>query len=480
MNKEGMKDAVVNEDINAAVNEDTNAVDINMTIAIIGGRHYRKVEKAETGVMCGTKDRDLVLVQKHENPGSNKHGVFDYEIMCRCTGINDNNIDYTNVEECFMELINESRRFKSFIIPFNHFDSLDARCSYTVAELPPDFYNKYETIDKVHGKKNFAFHSRVLTVLNLAEAFFSLASYFDGYLKRLVPEAIYVNIEDGDVKIIIDRMMSRDIDSQNANNEYLRLICDEEEVIDQSSLLRFLAYISFRLICNENPYDGKDALIDYPILTTSAYKTINSGIYGFVFSETRDEYSEYIDKEAYQKWNMLPGKIKKIFSAVLDSEDETLGVEEWQKYMRMLRDCLVLVNGQFKLCDPDSSNKVSFLVSNDYSIPIWPRKAVYWYHVGIPADTVEKEVIAGINVDGYIENKTDEQWVIDNKSKMAYLAPGKSIKPEVGMDIEINNTHFKVVNGEKVVRMSVDMGSPPDSVMRNNSQIIDYFDKIDE
>lgn len=465
------------------VDEKTNGVISDMSVAIIGGRIYRSVPRTEKGIFLEDKNRDLVLVQRHKNADDIAYKTLMNEIMIRCIDGGSDHSDQSSIEEEFAEVAGKSRRFRSIIFPFNRFKGENEKketCSYTVAELPDNFCDKYKTIDSAFRKGNFAFHSRVITALNLAEAFFSLDNYFYGYLTCLVPEAIYINTDDGDVRIIIDRLLSRDIELPEGNNEYLRIVCGDEDTINRSDLLRYLAYTSFRLICIENPYDGKGALIEFPLLTNNAYKAINSGKYGFIFSEAKDEYSEYIDKETYQRWNLLPGKIKDVFSAVLDNKGDALDVGEWLKNMRILRDCLVLVNGQFKLCDPDVSNKVSFLVSDDYYIPVWPRKALYWYHVGIPVDNVAKEVVAGINNDGYIENMTDEQWVVENKSHLAYLAPGKSIKPEMGMDIEINNTHFKVVSGEKAVRTGVDLGNPSDYPAFSIKQEIDIIDLNEE
>ena len=461
------------------IDEKKNGVLGNMSAAVIGGRLYREIIGADTGIMSEDGSGDVVFVQRHKDPNVGDCRIIDYEIMRRCINEEDDLADLNAVEDAFLEVINKTRCFKSIIVPFNHFvgeDDKKTACSYTVAELPRDFHDKYETIDMVYRKTSFAFHSRVVMALNLSEAFFTLEKYFGGYLTRLVPEAIYVNADDGDVKIIIDRLLSRDVDIPKPSDEYLRIICGDGGTLDKSDLIRYLVYTSFRLICIENPYDGKDALIAYPILTAKAYDVINAGDFGFIFSETKDQYSEYIDKEALQRWNMLPGMIKRAFSSVLDNKNSTIEIDEWLKYMRILRDCLVLVNGQFKLCDPEASNRVSFLANDEFSIPIWPRKAIYWYHVGLPTDDVTREVVAGINSDGFIENMTDEQWVIENKSKVAYLASGKSIKPEIGMDIEINNTHFKVISGEKVVRTGVNAGGPPDYSSLNTNQDMTFIE----
>ena len=462
--------------------DDMNGILADMTGAIIAGRGYREVIGADRGIMREDGSDDIVLVQRHKDSNVSDYKIIDYEIMRRCINEKDD-LDDNSVEDIFSEIINKSRRFKSIVVPFNHLSGEDEEknaCSYTVAELPKGFCDKYKTIDAVYRRNSFAFHSRVVMSLNLAEAFLTLEKYFYGCLRRLVPEAIYVNTDDADVKIIIDRLLSRDIDLRNADDEYLRIICDDEETINRSDLLRYLVYTSFRLICIDNPYDGKDTLIQFPLLTSKAFGEINSGNYGFIFSKRKDEYSEYIDKEALQRWNLLPGFIKQVFSDVLDNKRSDLDVDDWLKYMRILRDCLVLVNGQFKLCDPDVSNKVSFLVSDEFRIPIWPRKAVYWYHVGILADYVTKEIIAGINAEGFIENMTNEQWVIENESKVRYLAPGKSIKPEIGMDIEINNTHFKVVSGEKAIRTGMKEGDPPDYSGLNINQDIAFADLNEE
>ena len=114
--------------------------------------------------------------------------------------------------------------------------------------------------------------------------------------------------------------------------------------------------------------------------------------------------------------------------------------------------------------------------SGEYSIPIWPKKALYWYHVEVDPDDVETEVIAGINSDGFMENRSNMQWVIDNESRLIIVNPGKSIKPDIGMDIEINNVHFKVVSGEKTLVTGVDSGSPPDNSAFGGGHAIDIID----
>ena len=465
------------------VDKNSNGFLSDMSGAVVGGRIYQKVPGAEHGIMSENNNQDMILVTRHKNSDVSDYRIIDHELVRRCAGVTDDFADQDTIEDLFFEKVSRSRFFRSFVFPFGRYTGENEKkeaCSYTVAEIPSDFCDKYKPIDSVFRRGNFAFHSRILTVLNLAEAFFTLESYFDGFLVSLVPEAIYVNTDDGNVKIVIDRLLSRDVELIEENDECLRIVCDAENTIRRPDILRFVAYISYRLICIENPYDGKRALIDYPLMTNTAYKAINSGKYGFVFSTHKNEYSKYIAKEAFQRWSQLPGRIKNVFSAVLDNENITLDMAGWLKNMRLLRDCLVFVNGQFKLCDPEASNKVSFLASDDYYIPVWPRKALYWYHVGIPDEDVTSEVIAGINNDGYIENMTDEQWVVEYKSHQAYTAPGKSIKPEIGMDIEINNIHFQVVSGEKLVRTGVNLGGSPDYSGFSVEQGIDIIDLNDE
>ena len=96
--------------------------------------------------------------------------------------------------------------------------------------------------------------------------------------------------------------------------------------------------------------------------------------------------------------------------------------------------------------------------------------------MGVDPDDVETEVIAGITPDGFMENRSNMQWVIANESRLIVVHPGKSIKLDIGMDIEINNVHFKVVSGEKPLVTGVDSGSPPDNSAFGGEHAIDIID----
>lgn len=201
----------------------------------------------------------------------------------------------------------------------------------------------------------------------------------------------------------------------------------------------------------DNPYDGRDTLIQFPLLSATALNQINSGKYGFIFSGYWNQYSEHIGKEAYQRWRNIPSGLRSLLEAELNrkqGEGQYKTTDEWLAYMRMLRDCLVLENGQFRLCDPDVPSQVLFLQTGDYRIPVKPRKAVYWYHVGMPEDQFENGIVAGINADGYVENYSHIQWDISKPAAAIKLESRQSIKPEEGMRIDIGGKVLYVICGE--------------------------------
>ena len=459
--------------------ERKNGVLADMSAAVIGDRLYRAIADSELGIMADDGNREKIIVQRH----SRIDDVLLDEIKNRVKqNILNNDIDcnYEDDEERLLEIINGSRKFRTLVYPFTYFpysDEVNGESIYTISELPNDFCEKYYSINNAVRKEKFPFHSRIVAAVNMAEAIAMLRVYFKDYLERLIPEAFYVNVENGDIKVIIDRLMSSDNLGLTEDQEYLRIKRREMYKLETEDLLKFAAYTSFRLICIESPYDGKETLIKYPLLTVRAYAEINSGKYGFIFSKERDALSEYTDKEMQKKWNSVPRKVRETISEILDSGGKCdISIGHWLKNMRTLRDCLVYVNGQFKLCDPDVSNKVSFLSSDEYSIPIWPKKALYWYHVGIDIDKVDNEIVAGISADGYMENLSKITWMVRYDSAKEFIIPGEKIKPVVGMEISINEICFKVVNGEKPVRTGTDLGSPPDYAAFGTHRSVDVVD----
>ena len=450
----------------------------DLSKAWLGTQVYETVSgfDSELGVLRDGATQDTVLVQKHKivddiQIEAIKRRIFDCFIN---TDKGGNAYSGEDAEKYVLDKVNTSRLFRTLIYPFERFNQNGIM--YTVSELPEGFCEKYQNIGRAIRRTEFPFHYRIIASMNMAEAIMMLGTYFDGCLNRIALEAFYVNIENGDIKVVLDRVISDGDFNDTDDYEYLVIEKPQGETVDSSDLLRFAAYSAFRLICVESPYDGRRTLTEFPLLTRKTYKEINSGRYGFIFSETGCGFSEYINKEMLQKWNSIPGKVRDAFSVILNNEEnDCINMEQWLKNMRVLRDCLVYVNGQFKLCDPGVSNGVSFMDSGEYSIPIWPKKALYWYHVGVDPDDVETEVIAGITPDGFMENRSNMQWVIDNESRLIVVHPGKSIKPDIGMDIEINNVHFKVVSGEKPLVTGVDSGSPPDNSALGGEHAIDII-----
>jgi len=117
-----------------------------------------------------------------------------------------------------------------------------------------------------------------------------------------------------------------------------------------------------------------------------------------------------------------------------------------------MRDSLVYVNSQFKFCDPDVSNKVLFMVVDDFKIPVWPKKAVYWYHVDIPLYESQNGIVAGVTVrEGkyYLSNLSGNPWAVTLNSVTEWVEPEQSIQIIEGMVIKLGDSKsIKVQSGE--------------------------------
>ena len=366
-------------------------------------------------------------------------------------------------EKTFRE-IRGLKEFKNIIFPMDNPEQPDPRndnryCIF--CDLPREFVQKYCVLGKAVGRADFTLHSRVVAALNIAEVMKTVNRYFSGMISCVTPAAFYINPENGDVRVFIEYLLYYDPARVDGGEDYL-LCGSGSRTLKEEDLVKFEAYTIFRLLCVDNPYDGRDTLIQIPLLSATALNQINSGKYGFIFSGYWNQYSEHIGKEAYQRWRNIPSGLRSLLEAELNrkqGEGQYKTTDEWLAYMRMLRDCLVLENGQFRLCDPDVPSQVLFLQTGDYRIPVKPRKAVYWYHVGMPEDQFENGIVAGINADGYVENYSHIQWDISKPAAAIKLESRQSIKPEEGMRIDIGGKVLYVICGGNSIQPAFDTGS---------------------
>lgn len=302
----------------------------------------------------------------------------------------------------------------------------------------------------------FSIYSRIMAATNLAETLSVIHKYAGKNILSIHPEDIYVNSDNGDVYIYIEQWLNDIADSNEVHDFgfspewYLR----EDKTATEADFRFFMAYVVFRLLCNDDPFDGSETLLQFPLLTDEAIRLIRAQKYGFVLSKGNNGVSEYIGQGLLKKWRALPAflrtELEKTFVTGIDVEDERTEISQWIKVLQKMRDCLVFVNGQFRFCDPDVSNKVLFMVVDDFKIPVWPKKAIYWYHVDIPINETRNGIVAGVTSrDGqyYLNNLSGNVWGATLNNTSFWIYPEREIEIVEGMIIQLANKTIKIVNG---------------------------------
>ncbi len=352
------------------------------------------------------------------------------------------------------------REFKNIIYPkiLKQNSNLDENVKYYEFTEIPNFSetNVYKLSSSLSAN-GFSIYSRIMAATNLAETFNVIQSYIGKNILSIHPEDIYVNTETGEIYIWIEQWLSEFKDASTvvdfgfSPEWYVR----DEKIITEADLRFFMAYVIFRLLCNDDPFDGSETLLQFPLLTDEAMRSMRANKYGFVLSKCGNGVSEYIGQGLWNKWRNLPTflrkEIEKSFTTGIELPDERMEISQWVKALQKLRDCLVYVNGQFRFCDPDVSNKVLFMVIDDYKIPVWPKKAIYWYHVDVPISESRNGIIAGITAkDGryYLNNLSGNVWGATNKNTSFWIYPEREIEIVEGMTIQLENGKIiKIVNG---------------------------------
>lgn len=303
----------------------------------------------------------------------------------------------------------------------------------------------------------FSIYSRIMAATNLAESLNTMRHYVGNHICSIHPEEIYVNTDNGDVYIWIEEWLCKAADSDKTDGFgfspewYSR----EDKTATEADIRFFIAYVIFRLLCIDEPFDGSETLLQFPLLTEEAIRLIHANKYGFALSKGNNHVSEYIGQGLWKKWRALPNflrsEIEKTFTVGIDAPEERTEIPVWVKAMQKLRDCLVFVNGQFRFCDPDVSNKVLFMTIDDYKIPVWPKKAIYWYHVDAPLEELTNGIVAGVTAKDasyYLTNLSDGNWSVTLGITSRWIYPGHEIEIVEGMTIQLeNNKVIKVVNG---------------------------------
>lgn len=178
-----------------------------------------------------------------------------------------------------MEVFHSDDRLNSIIYPYT-FDiqkDLDGKIVlYTINEVPEDFRSKYKKYTNVVFDSKFAINVRLSVIANVLDVLQALNEKFNNYFKYLDNNAIYIDVESGDIKIFLEKLIASQVGKA-------------EESINTD-----IAYIVFELLCMANPYDGKKTLVEFPLLTCKSKERINYQIKEFVFADNENGVSKYI------------------------------------------------------------------------------------------------------------------------------------------------------------------------------------------
>jgi hypothetical protein len=380
-------------------------------------------------------------------------------LLKRCT--DQERIDMIEAFENDVLAAEEDKRgFRNIVYPRilkQNGDSDEDAEYYAFTEMPNlDGVNihKLSTALTISG---FSIYSRIMAATNLAESLNRIRHYVGTHIRSIHPDKIYVNTDNGDVYIWIEQWLIQPTDSDKTDGFgfppewYSR----EDKTATETDIRFFITYVIFRLLCVDEPFDGSETLLQFPLLTEEAIRMIHANKYGFALSKGNNHVSEYIGQGLWKKWRALPNflrsEIEKTFTVGIDAPDERTEIPVWVKAMQKLRDCLVFVNGQFRFCDPDVSYKVLFMIIDDYKIPVWPQKAIYWYHVDTPLEKLKNGIVAGVtSKDGsyYLTNLSDSNWSVTLGITSRWIYPDHEIEIVEGMTIQLeNNKVIKVVNG---------------------------------
>lgn len=308
---------------------------------------------------------------------------------------------------------------------------------------------EYKTISSVAYNETFPIRTKILILDNLTNLIMELFHSIPSHFKRIGADCIYVNSLNGNVKVFLDRCLDIDAKRHECEEDFTFLeVCDINGLTEQS-IVKFLVYTSFVLICRKNPFDVTNSIIHYPLLTKESVKEINSGQMGFLYSKSYCDNP--IDAESVDKvWNLLPSFFRKAVSIVLDqnlASNDYQSLDKWQIQIRMLRDSIIFVQNKTILYDWNLHENLLLLKCNDYLIPVWPRKAIYWYHVGLSYNDGDNGVIGGIDAESKLKNSSNILWSI---RKGGQIGKGKSIKLEPGMNISIGSQSINVISGSNL------------------------------
>lgn len=352
------------------------------------------------------------------------------------------------------------RGFKNIIYPriIKQDTVLAEEAKYYALTTMPELLDPYVyKLSSALPASNFSIYSRIMAAINLAESLNVIHSYIGKNILSIHPEDIFVNTTNGDVYIWIEQWLNVIAEPNTVTHFgfppewYLR----KEKAVTEADFRFFTAYVIFRLLCNDEPFDGSETLLQFPLLTDEAIRIMRAKKYGFILAKGINYVPVYMSQGLWKKWRSLPAffriEIEKSLTDGVEDPNKMPEISQWIKTMQKLRDCLVYVKGQFGFCDPDTSSKILFMVIDDYKIPVCSKKAIYCHHVDVSINESEDEIVAGVfSEEGrhYLTNFSENVWraILNNTSFWIY--PEREIEIVEGLTVQLGNgKNIKIVNG---------------------------------
>ena len=405
---------------------------------IVSGQLYNCVDSDVDGLFRNSVNGDLILVGSYLF--SDKASFYTQKWEIEKSYFQKIVPDEITEEELYelesdtLDIIHSDERLKGLIYPYFYEIQEDSENNttilYTINEVPEGFGSKYKKFKNIINEPKFPINLRVAVISNLLELAIGLNERFGNDVQTINKDAVFISIENGDVKLLLEQQIAAQNDTVKSNTNEM------------------LACMIFELLCMANPYDGKKTLVKFPLLTPKTLEIINKEEKAFIFANNENGISKYIAKDALARWNALPDAIKKILAENLDFNSSAVSYElnDWLFPIRNLRDFLVYVNGRFRFCNPVESRQVLFFKVEEYMVPVWPRKAIYGYHAGETDFAAAKQVLLGVNAEGKVENHSEKILTLELDGNREELRSGECFRPKSGIEIILENKRILIVN----------------------------------